>query len=108
ILAGLASRRRPGQVLVGFALETSKGLANARAKLRAKGLDLVVLNSPREGIGGETNRVTLVEATSNRALPLMPKRGAAGQVLGRTLELRTMRRPRKARVKRAARRATGG
>src|SRR5439155_25322556 len=42
ILASLGARRRPGQVLVGFALETSRGLANARAKLREKGADLMV------------------------------------------------------------------
>jgi len=47
ILAGLSSRRRPGQILVGFALETSEGLRNARAKLAAKGVDLVVLNTSR-------------------------------------------------------------
>jgi phosphopantothenoylcysteine decarboxylase/phosphopantothenate--cysteine ligase len=87
ILAGLAARRRPGQVLVGFALETTNGLANARAKLRAKGLDLVVLNSARDGIGGDTNRVTLVEAKRQRALPTLPKREVAEHVIERALAL---------------------
>jgi phosphopantothenoylcysteine decarboxylase / phosphopantothenate---cysteine ligase len=98
ILAGLASRRRPGQTFVGFALETSRGVANARAKLRAKGLDLVVLNSPRAGIGGETNQVTLVEPQRARALPMLPKREVAEQVLERALELRAAasRHPRRA------------
>ena len=88
ILAGLAARRRPGQTYVGFALETSRGVAHARAKLHAKGLDLVVLNSPRAGIGGETNQVTLVEAGRAKALPVLPKREVAEQVLERALELR--------------------
>jgi phosphopantothenoylcysteine decarboxylase/phosphopantothenate--cysteine ligase len=88
ILAGLAARRRPGQTFVGFALETSRGLANARAKLRAKGLDLVVLNTPRAGIGGETNQVTLVESARAAALPVLPKREVAEHVLDRVLELR--------------------
>src|SRR5206468_12307782 len=34
ILAGLTKRRRAGQTFVGFALETARGVANARAKLR--------------------------------------------------------------------------
>jgi phosphopantothenoylcysteine decarboxylase/phosphopantothenate--cysteine ligase len=88
ILAGIAKRRRPGQVLVGFALETTKGLAHARAKLKAKGVDLMVLNSPREGLGGDTNRVTLVEAKRRRALPRQSKREVAEAILERALELR--------------------
>jgi phosphopantothenoylcysteine decarboxylase/phosphopantothenate--cysteine ligase len=91
ILAGLAARRRPGQTLVGFALETTRGVANARAKLKAKGLDLVVLNTPRAGIGGDTNQVTLVEPRRAKALPVLPKREVAEQVLDRALELRAAR-----------------
>lgn len=91
ILAGIAGRRRPGQVLVGFALETSNGLANARRKLAAKRVDLMVLNSPREGLGGDTTRVTLVEPGRSRALPKGPKREAADAILERALELRAGR-----------------
>jgi phosphopantothenoylcysteine decarboxylase/phosphopantothenate--cysteine ligase len=93
IIAAIAARRRPGQVIVGFALETSHGLASARAKLRAKGLDLIVLNSPRAGIGGETNKVTLIEANRRRALPVLPKREVAEHVIERALELRAALRP---------------
>lgn len=88
ILATLGSARTPGQVLVGFALETNDGVANARGKLRAKGVDLVVLNSPADGIGGETNRATLVEARSAKALPRTSKRELAEAVLDRVEELR--------------------
>ena len=91
ILAGLSSRRRRGQILVGFALETSDGLRNARAKLAAKGVDLVVLNSPRAGLGGDTNRVTLVEAEHHAALPVLPKREVAERLLERVLALREAR-----------------
>ena len=101
ILARLAARRRPGQVLVGFALETTRGLASARAKLRAKGLDLIVLNSPRAGIGGETNKVTLIEAGRHRALPVLPKREVAEHILERAQELRAAMKPA---ARRAARR----
>jgi phosphopantothenoylcysteine decarboxylase/phosphopantothenate--cysteine ligase len=106
ILAGLGASRRPGQVLVGFALETSRGLANARAKLRAKGADLIVLNSPGN-IGRETNQVTLVEAAHQRALPALPKREVAEHILERALELRAARKPKpKAKRARAAAKAT--
>ncbi len=88
IVARAAARRRPGQVFVGFALETSQGLKHAREKLAAKGLDLVVLNDPRDAIGRETNRVTLIEPGLTRRLPELPKREVAERVLDRAAELR--------------------
>ncbi len=88
ILAEAAAKRGKGQVFVGFALETSQGLKHARAKLAGKNLDLVVLNTPAEGIGGETNRVTLVEARAATRLPTLSKREVAEHVLDRALELR--------------------
>jgi len=100
ILAELGAARRPGQVLVGFALETRAGLANARAKRAAKNVDLIVLNSPAEGLGGGSNRVTLVDASSARALPRATKREIAEAILDRVLELR-------GRGRRPARRAGG-
>jgi phosphopantothenoylcysteine decarboxylase/phosphopantothenate--cysteine ligase len=111
ILAGLGAARVPGQVLVGFALETSNGVAHARAKLRAKGVDLVVLNAPADGIGGDTNRVTLVEAGSARALPLAGKRDVAEDILDRVIELRARTRaaaPKGRKATPAARRAATG
>lgn len=63
ILRELGRNRRSGQVLVGFALETRDGAANARAKLESKNLDLIVLNNPLDegaAFGHETNRVTLL------------------------------------------------
>lgn len=88
VLATVAAARRAGQTFVGFALETSRGVPNARAKLRAKRLDLVVLNSPEAGIGGDRNRITLVEAKAARRLPETSKREAAEAILDRVLALR--------------------
>jgi len=98
ILKGLGETRRVAAsgglqaarmtTLVGFALETSQGVARARAKLRDKGVDLIVLNTPAEGIGGDTNQVTLVEAKGQRKLPRMSKREVADAVLDRVMELR--------------------
>ena len=88
ILAGLGAARRTGQVLVGFALETNDGVKHARTKLRAKGVDLIVLNAPATGIGGDTNRVTLVDAHTAASLPVLPKREVAERILERVIALR--------------------
>lgn len=88
VLATAAAKRRTGQTFVGFALETHRGLANARAKLAKKGLDLVVLNAPEQGIGGDSNVVTLVERRGAKKLPKMSKREVAEAVLDRLLVLR--------------------
>ena len=88
VLAAAASRRKAGQTFVGFALETSKGVANARAKLQKKGLDLVVLNSPESGLGGDTNVATLVEPRAAKKLPKMSKRELAEAIFDRVIELR--------------------
>ena len=88
ILAGLGASKPAGQLVVGFALETQNGVENARKKLAAKGADLIVLNTPEQGIGGETNTVTLVEARSAVELPEASKREVAERILDRVLELR--------------------
>jgi phosphopantothenoylcysteine decarboxylase/phosphopantothenate--cysteine ligase len=98
IVARAAAKRRPGQVFVGFALETSQGLKHAREKLEQKGLDLVVLNDPRDSIGRETNQVTLVEARVTKRLPALPKREVAERVLDRAVELRAARSARRRRA----------
>jgi phosphopantothenoylcysteine decarboxylase/phosphopantothenate--cysteine ligase len=91
ILASTRDRRRPGAVLVGFALETNDGEANARAKLAAKALDLIVLNDATEsgaGFGVDTNRVTLLGADGSReALALLPKGEVADAILDRVERL---------------------
>jgi phosphopantothenoylcysteine decarboxylase/phosphopantothenate--cysteine ligase len=66
VLSALAARRRPGQVLVGFAAEHGDGaLDYARAKLERKRLDAVVLNdisNPEIGFDALDNEVTLLIA----------------------------------------------
>jgi len=88
ILAEVAARRpaigRPA-VVIGFAAETQDLLANARAKLTAKRLDIIVANDvtePGSGFGADDNRVTLLFADGRQeALPLMSKREVAWRVL---------------------------
>jgi phosphopantothenoylcysteine decarboxylase/phosphopantothenate--cysteine ligase len=82
---------------VGFALETNDGVKHARAKLKAKGVDLIVLNTPAAGIGGDTNRVTLVDGQAAEPLPVLPKREVAERILERVIALRGARAVRSAR-----------
>ncbi|HEX3706035.1 MAG TPA: bifunctional phosphopantothenoylcysteine decarboxylase/phosphopantothenate--cysteine ligase CoaBC [Mycobacteriales bacterium] len=59
-----ANRRRSGQVIVGFAAETDDVLANGRAKLAAKGCDLIVVNEVGEHrtFDSEHNTATILGA----------------------------------------------
>ncbi len=78
-------KRRKGMVVVGFALETGNGLANARSKMQNKALDFVILNDATEpGAGFEvtTNRVTILGPSGTKVdLPLLPKRDVADRIL---------------------------
>jgi phosphopantothenoylcysteine decarboxylase / phosphopantothenate---cysteine ligase len=84
IAATLGARKQPGQVLVGFALETSAELEHARAKRADKHLDLIVLNSLRDagaGFGADTNKVTFIGADNNpREFGLKSKTGVAADI----------------------------
>jgi len=85
ILEELGRRKKPGQVLVGFAAETGDLEANSRRKLRNKNLDLVVANRiGREGEGFEadTNRALVIDAEGRKIeLPLMSKESMAARIL---------------------------
>ncbi|HEU4632110.1 MAG TPA: bifunctional phosphopantothenoylcysteine decarboxylase/phosphopantothenate--cysteine ligase CoaBC [Gemmatimonadaceae bacterium] len=90
ILLATRDARRPGAVIVGFALETGDPTASARDKLARKGLDLVVANDatePGAGFGVATNRVTLVAADGEERLPLLDKREVADAILDRAERL---------------------
>ena len=81
----LGGAKRPGQILVGFALETDHEETNAQGKLASKHLDMIVLNSLRDagaGFGTDTNKVTIYTA-DGRALPFSMKSKAevAGDIL---------------------------
>jgi phosphopantothenoylcysteine decarboxylase/phosphopantothenate--cysteine ligase len=63
ILAEVGRRRRPGQVLVGFAAETQEVVERASKKLAAKGVDMMVSNdvtAPGAGFEHDTNKVTII------------------------------------------------
>lgn len=67
ILASLGEIKKH-QFLVGFALETNNEMDNAKGKLEAKNLDLIVLNSLNDagaGFGGSTNKVTFINKSGD-------------------------------------------
>ncbi len=84
ILATLAGRATH-QLVVGFAAETSALRSHAEAKLKAKGLDLIVANdvsAPGCGFGSETNAALVMDRDGRiTELPLMPKPALAGRIL---------------------------
>ncbi len=64
ILKSLGERKKE-QLLIGFALETTNELENAKSKVKRKNLDLIILNSLRDagaGFGTETNKITVIDA----------------------------------------------
>lgn len=85
ILEELGRRKKPGQVLVGFAAETGDLEANALRKLRRKNLDLIVANrigQDGEGFEADTNRALVIDRHGMKTeLPLMPKEAMAAAVL---------------------------
>jgi phosphopantothenoylcysteine decarboxylase / phosphopantothenate---cysteine ligase len=63
VLAQVVAKRRAGQVIVGFAAETTDVVARGRAKLATKGCDLLVVNDvgqPGAGFDHETNEVVIL------------------------------------------------
>jgi len=87
VLRATREARRPGSVVVGFALETADAVENGRRKLEGKGLDLLVVNDatePGAGFEVETNRVVLLQpGVEDEALPLLSKAEVADRILDR-------------------------
>ena len=77
-------------MLIGFAAETRDVVARARAKLEAKGADVIVANDVSRADAGfdvETNAATLVGAGGETDLPLQSKRDFARAILDRLRDL---------------------
>jgi phosphopantothenoylcysteine decarboxylase/phosphopantothenate--cysteine ligase len=94
ILAEVVRRRRPGQLIVGFAAETENRMENGRAKLLNKGVDAIVVNTVTgDGVGieADSNAATFLTLTTSIELHEMPKRQLADRILD---EITMLRRPR--------------
>jgi phosphopantothenoylcysteine decarboxylase/phosphopantothenate--cysteine ligase len=75
-----AERSKPGQIIVGFAAETDDLVSNGRAKLAAKGCDLLVLNKVGNGLafGTADNEAEILAADGQQiSVPLGPKESLA-------------------------------
>jgi phosphopantothenoylcysteine decarboxylase/phosphopantothenate--cysteine ligase len=85
ILATLSAKKKKGQLLVGFALETDHEKENARDKLIRKGLDIIILNSLQDkgaGFGTSTNKVTILDRSGNeKDYPLKNKEEVACDIV---------------------------
>jgi len=91
ILHELGAMKKPGQVLVGFALENNNEASYARKKLNSKNADMIVLNSLNDagaGFGFDTNRVTIFEK-SGEEFPYAqkPKQLVARDIVDRIIKL---------------------
>ncbi len=90
ILKALGEIKKPGQVLVGFALENKDEVAYAKKKLQSKNADMIVLNSLNDagaGFGFDTNQVTIFEKTGVE-IPFTqkPKQAVARDIVDRIIK----------------------
>lgn len=86
----LGEHKPEGQILCGFAMETSDLENKARAKLRKKNLDMIVANNVKvagAGFGTDTNVVTFITKDSTEQLEIMSKENVAMKLLDRLLEM---------------------
>lgn len=92
ILAEVAARRHPDQLLIGFAAETQNAIEKGRSKLRKKGIDAIVVNdvsNPEIGFDSERNEVTILTANEEIAIPRAEKSKIAHGILDAVLKLKT-------------------
>jgi phosphopantothenoylcysteine decarboxylase/phosphopantothenate--cysteine ligase len=91
ILATLGKKKKRGQILVGFALETNNEVENAIGKLEKKNLDFIVLNSLRDdgaGFKNDQNKVTIIDnKLSKESFLLKSKRDVAKDICKKVLDL---------------------
>ncbi len=89
-------RKKGNRILVGFSMETENLIKNARAKMLAKKMDLIVANDLTEsgaGFQSDTNAVVIITAAGQEErLPLMDKRAVADRILDRVKTIITARR----------------
>ncbi|QJD95055.1 bifunctional phosphopantothenoylcysteine decarboxylase/phosphopantothenate--cysteine ligase CoaBC [Mucilaginibacter robiniae] len=93
VLKTLGERKRPEQILVGFALETQHEEQYAMEKLRKKNLDFIVLNSLNDkgaGFKTNTNKITIIDAQLQKTtFALKSKAEAAADICQKLVELIT-------------------
>jgi phosphopantothenoylcysteine decarboxylase/phosphopantothenate--cysteine ligase len=86
----LGQHKRAGQILCGFAMETSDLENKARGKLAKKNLDMIVANNVKvagAGFGTDTNVVTFITPDDTQQLEIMSKESVAMKLLDRLITL---------------------
>ena len=84
IIGTLSARKKPGQFLCGFSMETEHMLENSKKKLQKKHLDMIVANNLRTegaGFGKDTNVVTLIREDGQMELPKLSKLEVSHRIL---------------------------
>ena len=84
IAASLGKKKREGQILVGFALETNNEEQNAQSKLERKNFDFIVLNSMRNPgtcFGSDNNQIKIIDRNSTECYPLKTKEEVASDII---------------------------
>ena len=84
IAATLGGMKQPGQRLVCFALETNDEEQHARAKLKKKNADFIVLNStriPGTTFGTDDNQIAIISAAGRRDYPKKSKAAVAADIV---------------------------
>lgn len=90
IASELGRMKKPGQRLVGFALETDDEQAHAMGKLERKNLDFIVLNSLRNKgtcFRSDENQVCILTREGMTEYPKKSKEGVAEDIIGRLAEI---------------------
>ena len=91
IVLDLVAKRSAGQVIVGFAAETANIEQNALTKLRAKGVDLLVVNdvsAPNVGFEHPTNEVVILDREEHvQRVTLRSKEAVSYEILARVASL---------------------
>lgn len=90
IASELGRMKKPGQRLVGFALETDDEQAHAMGKLERKNLDFIVLNSLRNKgtcFRSDENQVCILTCEGMTEYPKKSKEGVAEDIIGRLAEI---------------------
>lgn len=91
IMAAVGARKRPGQIIIGFAAETGDLARNAAAKKQKKNLDLIVANevgTSDSGFGTDTVKALIIGANGEpEVLPLMTKDELANALIDRIVRL---------------------
>ncbi|MEO6669936.1 MAG: bifunctional phosphopantothenoylcysteine decarboxylase/phosphopantothenate--cysteine ligase CoaBC [Ferruginibacter sp.] len=91
ILKALGERKKPGQVLVGFALETNNEKENALKKMHEKNADMIILNSLRDpgaGFGHDTNKIVIFgKAGTEEHFDTKSKKAIASDIINSIIKL---------------------